>query len=1000
MIDDLIQDILLEMHGVKIEQTTLISSDDKTKMMILVFKDVKESDEAFNSYIKIIDFGYRLCNIHTNWKKSGLQFIITEFNSLFSIGKRMCWATVKDLYTSNSIPDLTSPEEAVKFMISSIRRCFEHGVYLNTIETMLHMAKNQLKRYYKFTKEVVLELTTMLNTSEDNLPYQLGFMPTTKPLETITFGPDLHMYKKENSEELKNFYKGVYTANHDYDSRRSRHYIPFDESGSGKFWLELPTRVDKKLIEMKNDFYQNILKSTQEDIIEEMNLEALNINLSDQDSLHHQKFKRSYFVGMNRKYEFQETMVVHSLVRALQMSGKKAVVFPKTKEQVEFEDIIHSTSSTKKEREMAQQDLDTFKVGVIEFVSFCKSRSNLKSSWSMMIGYKDICRISDDVEVTLKGMVKSLRMNHPTMRELRFNMEDYKSSFDQKDLMNFIFDRHSDFRNSSLKAFEKMCDLFGMKMTKVWENPFKFMRDIMKDKSYCYKTFTEFTKFMSKMAGNVQMTLLSDYPDSGNLKINLLNMYRSRTSPLFLLDYSKNTKPMKEDLDFLTKMSFKEWKANMNIKSVRIGMEDRKVTRARKLCTFGLYKDIKMEKVYSKRLFYKREYSKKANTTKYCWTDLSFLVLAEEFSEKGEKKINVDIKALDRNSVEDNSNFTSVIRFLSDNTGTEIQFTQRFCTSKEGLFMYSIQPNNMFFRMETKYYMMKYKVEMKVFYNKAFLKGARSMTFDIMEDSYSFDTSLLNTIRLTMNGIYDETILDAINDPPKLPVLDRILINNGWMSDMILETIDDITEEDMRTTDISLINKQFSMEGVMDMLPRMLSSGVTNMDVNSTSEELGNFNIKNINFPSLMSNLQNALKKCMMEEEEEVDFSSVEKSDTMSIMMMVEKVVKASTNSFLDMDLKVAKSLFRAASDRMSKFHNMMLWCIKDVLPDISDTMALMIYNIKLKEISLNTYINNPKDLQIVEPSASTKSMLRQKPVFSIVTENVQENLLSMLDDF
>nr|WNK16441.1 MAG: RNA-dependent RNA polymerase [Fusarium oxysporum f. sp. cubense negative-stranded RNA virus 2] len=993
-VDDLLEDILMEVHGTKIDQETLISSDDKTKMILMQFSNLQNADSSFKTYLLVLDMTYRLANIHTNWKKSGLQFIITEFNSLFSIGKRMMWATVKDIYQANSIPDLTAPEDAVKFMLSSIRRCFEHGVYLNTIDTMMVLARNQLKRYYRYDDWLVKDICEKLNTEEDNLPYQLGFMPLDFHIETMVFGLEFHMFKKRNSPQLMDFYKGLYTANNEFDTKRSRHYIPFDETGSGKFWIELPTKLDKKVIEMKNAFYEDVLKLKQDEVIKKMNLDSINVNLSRQDILNHNSFKRSYFVGMNRKYEFQETMVVHSLIRALQMSTKKAVIFPKTKEMVELEDILMSKNSTTEEKARARNDLEYNKVGVMEFLDFCLSRSHMKSSLNMMVGMKKVCDMSDQVHKKLSNMTKSNRMNHPTMYELRFNLEEYKSSFQKNDLINFIFDRSSDFKNSSLKAFEKMCLLFGMRSSEVWSNPFKFIRETLNDKDYCYKAFIEFVNYMSKVSGNTTMKMLSDFPDSGNLKINLTNLYRSRTSPLYMLDHPNDLKPSTQDMSFLTKMSFQEWDKikEERVKGVTILSEDNKITRTRKLCSFGLDNVVKMSNVKSQRLFYKKINLKRENQLIHVWTDFSFLVIATEFIERGTKHVVMDIKAYSRESVEENLLFTAVKRYMADMVGAEMRFRERSITSRDGKYLYSVVPDQMKYKVNVVYYTTKYKVFLNILdKNNGII--AKIMT---MEDPYSFSTDMMDIIRLEKKGEYSETLTDAMSNPPPLEILDDILLENNWVNKKLLTKYEDPTEEEMRLYDISSINQHFSQVGVIHMLPKMLEMNFSSseeekeeMEDNTTKEMIG-----------LFSQLSVALSKAMGEEDEEVENNRTESHEMTSVSFAVERIVKSSVYSYLDMNNKLARDYFKHSKGNLTRFHNLMLWALHDVFPSISDTMLLMIYNIKLKEISMSTFINDVKNLELVNPSEQAKRTLRSRPIFSKVTEELRMDREDVLNNF
>jgi len=316
--EEICSEILYKRFGAQVLETSMISSDDKTKMTMFIFKKgVTTSELVMRNYIKLHDMLIRLANIHINWKKSGFNFVITEFNSLFSLGKRMLWATVKDMYNSNSLPDLSSPEEAVVFMNSNIRRCMEHGMYFPTLKLMAKMAREQLMKYYRLDKDMIKRLTDLLKCKEEMLPYQIGFFPTNLVIETLMYGLEVNMFDKGLTKELKLFYRNTYSAQPSDSYKIIRNLVPFSETSAGKFWFELPTKLDKRLMDLKREFYEEDIRLDPEQIMKDMDVTALSVNMKRNDMKHYIQFTKEFFVGMKRKYEFQETMVVHSLIRAL-----------------------------------------------------------------------------------------------------------------------------------------------------------------------------------------------------------------------------------------------------------------------------------------------------------------------------------------------------------------------------------------------------------------------------------------------------------------------------------------------------------------------------------------------------------------------------------------------------------------------------------------------------------------------------------------------------------
>ncbi|KAI9832063.1 MAG: hypothetical protein M1826_002391 [Phylliscum demangeonii] len=250
------------------EFTTPISSDNKTKVSSFVVTKLNQLENTMKVFVITFNLGNRLANIHRNWKKSTLNLWIAEFISLCSIGKRRCWATLKDL---------TSPKD-------NIRRCMEYGMYLTTLKTLLIAARLQLIEYYRYSWEDIKKLMDMLGIKDETvLPYQLGFVPIDMIYETLIYGPEIHMFRSDIGMKQKYFYEKLSSA----------------------------TSNDRK----------NLMKDGP--LLGGGLLEVLN------DPKSHMNFVKTDLVGMSTKDEFQNSVAIHSLIRALHLSESKGVICSK-----------------------------------------------------------------------------------------------------------------------------------------------------------------------------------------------------------------------------------------------------------------------------------------------------------------------------------------------------------------------------------------------------------------------------------------------------------------------------------------------------------------------------------------------------------------------------------------------------------------------------------------------------------------------------------------------
>jgi hypothetical protein len=84
------------------------------------------------------------------------------------------------------------------------------------------------------------------------LPSDLGFLSTNNIVGQMLYGNEIMMYHPDNSQNLKQFYKNVFTGLKFEETTMMK----FDTIAavSGRIKLVLPFRTDKALQNLKNDF--------------------------------------------------------------------------------------------------------------------------------------------------------------------------------------------------------------------------------------------------------------------------------------------------------------------------------------------------------------------------------------------------------------------------------------------------------------------------------------------------------------------------------------------------------------------------------------------------------------------------------------------------------------------------------------------------------------------------------------------------------------------------
>jgi hypothetical protein len=853
--DLVVGNVVRRMTGVEVKADTILSSDDKTKF--LLFKcgnNLDRLEEALSLYIKCTDSITRLVNIHINWKKSGLNFLISEFNSLFSIGRRMVWASIKDIYNCNTIPDLSFPEDAVQQMLSSIRRCLEHGVYMTTIQPVCQMAHNQLRRYYRLDDSITERLCNTLDCTVDRLPYHLGYFPTTNLFSTIIMGKEVRMMSSLNSAKTKEFYQKLFSAQRNKMDDKMKNLIPFTEDSRGRFWFEMNMRMDKQLKEIKKDFFANRVKKPMTRILKEMDINSLNVNLVSNDMKSYRNFTQEYFVGMRRNYEFNELMTVHSLVRALQLSSKKAMVMPKTKMVMEVENeiaeldqkLINERKKTSEEdlikimerRKILQEGIKKLQVGVEEFVHDVLIRG--KATDSTICLYDQLEGL-EDLEVStmeeMKKFPKTEKFYHGTMKKIRFYISPVGLSVRGGDVMKHMFEDNLAPSNRVVTTVDKLFSSLktrntngGFSSRELYSNPFGSIKKLMSGSNYPMKDFKDFIMLNYKNMKFMEMIMISDTTCSGNFSDNLKKLMMSRSRPEFNYrfpsqEYTKDEKVTR----FLSDISLNDNKPYKGIlKNTDIFLSDSRVERGLKMYQVaGGEEPVPWENISSERVEYGSFNFRKDKFRSHFWTNFKMVVMAKEFQDKVEISY---FSPVDLGTSE--ADLTSLLYLVDKFKNDMMNLKKKWVpmTLSNWSMKWNITYNRMNFFVKT-YIKRGFEkwVMMTQFYTSFSSHlgdpgPMKEMTYIQMEDRYTVDHEKLMKIKMTSMMGEQYTMRDLLLEPPSIEDLAKMLTEEDLLPtlEMPLVKSKDETDDYKDVQDIlEQFNSALGANSMMSSLTKM-----------------------------------------------------------------------------------------------------------------------------------------------------------------------------------
>lgn len=360
----------------------------------------------------------------------------------------------------------------------------------------------------------------------------------------MIFGPEVMYNHPCNTPELINFYKGIHTAIREDCFFSSDHLSDYINPVSGKWRISLPFRSDKRLCAIKDDFY-TAHDIDRERVRENCEDSSLLINNPDSDTLVYKTFSESYLMGVNRNYEFSDTAVLHSMVRALQMSSQGGVMFPRLEEDFNMKDLA-----------------TTERIDMHEFVDLIMKKDVKLSYMDKLICYKDVWKAKMWVDKNMLNSCGDGKVRHQKSRFVRMHTAEMGVKATAKEILNCMFGGSKGVTSRIVRATEAVAELFDMDRYLMFTEPhMEIYKAMGAHKEYVEKgtiraepilNFKRFLDSHFKHQHYVDFSMISSHPDSGNVQRNLLNFYCDKSDPRFMKTISSSMERSEQKEDFLT----------------------------------------------------------------------------------------------------------------------------------------------------------------------------------------------------------------------------------------------------------------------------------------------------------------------------------------------------------------------------------------------------------------------------------------------------------------
>lgn len=929
---------------VSYETTTLLSSDDKTKIGYVRAQSANSLIPIFTCACIVMDNIMRLAGLHINWKKTALHPSICEFNSLFSNGKRTMMAIVKDVYNSMNVVDLTSPEMAVRSVVSNISRAFKNGCYLTTVKNMLIIMRENMIRWYKIHNNHISYITNTLNCNEESIPFHLGFIPVTNIVEMMIYGPDIQIFDPKISKETKIFYKKLHSAVVMEEKVDDTNRELFDDFITGKFRLELPLRLDKRIKKMKMDFYgsqdnMDLVKAEREKFSIMLGSPIKWENLRDIDM-------NSYLLSVNRKYEFGETMAIHSLIRALQLTKSGGFIHPRD----------HSAIG-----EMASFDNTNVKSTLIEFVDFVCSVETMENNvctLDFMIGYEEIMAKTSDMENMLKSMHRKEVSRHSKIRTMRFYTSAKMATFDEKELMRILFQQEKEIGHRTMVALQSLSNVMKADLL-TCNDIFKLIKDRFSHSEFPMTSFVNLLKNNRKSTKVDDMEILTDNIDLGSATLNIIELYKSRSIPNQVF-YDNSEVNIDENINkkmttYVTMMKvdkFAEYSAKIarDTKEIyKIKLSDTTNEVACKLVNTYMYsKDVRiMDNFKSERVFFTTKMIQEDDERfkSYLYCDMASIMMMDILEDRKLVRTRIFLKGECENTLIMNMFLRDLKAFK--NKGYSVESVTNLGQLKLGNFTLGTSTMQ--------------KIEMDVTLKQMRAKWAilfsvnligREYKINIIENSYGLDYKtfkdvIANLSKDYMTMIVDETITmrDVYYLFSELNWLDDHSIftstENGqnikvYSTRETMELISNqaVDSHDIESSAILANSKEFSSIFVMD------DEWACDMDYEENETE-------NLELSSSLMDLMRGYHELESNEDEDTDMEVEFQGKILRLDKLMERIIGKAIKNTMNLHMKSIQYHARRERDRVgSLIYNNLRYLYRDLdLPDrMLEIMFFMVY--------------------------------------------------------
>jgi hypothetical protein len=941
--DDVMEDMikyLLVSVDPTYDAVTMISSDDLMKQMMITSKSVKDTFVMNHMVMCLYECTNMLSNIHTNWKKTALSFLIEEFNSYFTTGKRATMAVIKDVFTAMSIVDFTEPSKAVSMVVSNISRAFHNGLFIGTSRVMFNLMRRMLINAYAVKDHMIEDLCEMLDCRDYELPAELGFLDERDIVGQMIFGKEIMMFKSTNSDTLNSFYRAMFTGiKEDVKEMVDSNVI---ESTSGKIRLVLPYRVDKTLAAIKEDYFAS--KSIDMEEVMDFNESCcLFLDLDRMTKTFDRKMRDNYFVGMQKTYRFGDSMVVHSLVRALQYGSTKLMMRPSVTPEKECD--------------------------IVSFVYRILERTNRPSSIKIYEPYAKMMEEVEKATLHCKSAVKSDAGRHTKKCRIRFRTRNLVMKADVEEVLEFVAGYKDRMSNRLITVLEDLAEMLSMDKENFISNPLQEISKKMSLYKYPMTTFRLVLDEYVQNRINYSVDLMCGFNDGSSAFDSLCAIICERMNPSSNMTVKKesNFSTLSDDINTWISIGGASNKIPWNL--MTRGLDDAVKETARFINTSDtafergaklLYcMDNSIKDINSDFVFHRRGYTED-KTEYHCWTNLddTCLMLVDYENQKLEITFSNKDGLLDENS--------AVFRLMSIEKSSIVYSRFNAYYNDEGVYSTEMTCNreNNYHELGIKHLVDRFEVYINVSMELYNGKESFNASFKVFSDSYTItSTSLskMNSNKLVMDfymmtqGFSNlETIQEIMkkNSLTDEPVLGR------WTSDRrTSQKGDDMTREamafsaDMSVEDLIKGMKLSNFDKEMELLTDSLA------EMNSSENMMDTFN--GVNFEAIETMMQNTFND---------DITDVDPWERASVNLYIRSAVKDAFNEEYVVSRKRLAGLFSTCTtqEEFDRAWSLIATDIHLEDPQIEDFLIRILLIIIYKGLAGKFNMKAPKMVSII----------------------------------